>query len=284
MPDIIFPNVGIEIEKINSVAFTIFGKDIYWYGIIIVCGIILGLLLVIKLAKSTDQNPELYMDFVMYALIFSILCARLYYVIFSWDEYKSNIIKVFAFREGGLAIYGGVIGAVITLIVYSKKKKLDFWLMADTAAPGLILGQAIGRWGNFMNMEAFGGQTNNLFAMCIKTTKAKIPENLNVVPEVINGASYLKVHPTFFYESIWSIGVLILLLIYFKKKKFHGEIFFLYLLGYGLGRVWIEGLRTDQLIIANTGIPVSQLLAAILIIIAIINIYIRRKITKKNSV
>lgn len=284
MPDIVFPNIGIEIGDIDPVAFSVFGIDLYWYGIIIVSGILLGLLLVLTLAKRTGQNPEIYMDFVMYALVFSILGARLYYVIFSWNEYKDNIMKIFAFREGGLAIYGGIIGAILTLIIYTRKKKLNFWLIADTAVPGLVLGQAIGRWGNFFNMEAFGGYTNNFLAMCIKTTKAKyIPEELySKLLVEINGVDYLQVHPTFLYESLWNIGVLVLLLVYFKKKKFEGEIFYLYLLGYGLGRIWIEGLRTDQLIIANTGMPVSQLLAGVLIIISIIAIVINRKKIKNK--
>ncbi|MCT4688191.1 prolipoprotein diacylglyceryl transferase [Vallitalea sp.] len=277
-PDIIFPNLGIEIKNIDPVAFRIFGLDVYWYGLIIGFGILAGLFVAIQLAKRNGIDEALYPDFLIYALIVSIVSARLFYVIFSWDEYKDNLVKIFAFREGGLAIYGGIIGAVITLIIFSKRKKVDFWNFADTAAPGLILGQIIGRWGNFVNMEAFGGYTENHLAMMLKTTKAKyIPVQLLDKIKTVNGVDYIQVQPTFLYESLWNLGVLVLLLIYFKRRKFNGEIFALYLLGYGLGRVWIEGLRTDQLIIGSSGIPVSQLLAGVLIVVSLVFIIIMRR-------
>ncbi|GMQ65069.1 prolipoprotein diacylglyceryl transferase [Vallitalea maricola] len=277
-PDIIFPNLGIEINSIDPVAFSIFGLDVYWYGLIIGFGILAGLFVAIQLGKRNDIDEALYPDFLIYALIVSVVSARLFYVIFSWDEYKDNLIKIFAFREGGLAIYGGIIGAVITLIIFSKRKKVDFWNFADTAAPGLILGQIIGRWGNFVNMEAFGGYTENHLAMMLKTTKAKyIPAQLLDKIKTVNGVEYIQVQPTFLYESLWNLGVLVLLLIYFKRRKFNGEIFALYLLGYGLGRVWIEGLRTDQLIIGSSGIPVSQLLAGVLIVVSLVFIIIMRR-------
>ncbi|MCT4545352.1 MAG: prolipoprotein diacylglyceryl transferase [Vallitalea sp.] len=277
-PDIVFPNLGIEINNISPVAFSIFGLQVYWYGIIIGIGILAGLYVAMQLAKRYGVDETLYPDFLVYALIISVICARLYYVIFSWDEYKDNLWKIFRFREGGLAIYGAVIGAVITLIIFSKRRKVDFWKFADTAAPGLILGQAIGRWGNFINMEAFGGYTENIFAMMLKRKEAKyIPIQLLDKIKMYNGVEYIQVQPTFLYESVWNIGVLILLLVYFKRKKFDGEIFALYLFGYGLGRVWIEGLRTDQLLIGSTSIPVSQLLAGVLIVVSLIFIIIKRK-------
>ncbi|WP_273325132.1 prolipoprotein diacylglyceryl transferase [Vallitalea guaymasensis] len=277
-PDIIFPNLGIEINSIDPVAFSLFGLDVYWYGLIIGFGILAGLFVAIQLGKRNGIDEALYPDFLIYALIVSVVSARLFYVIFSWDEYKDNLVKIFAFREGGLAIYGGIIGAVITLIIFSKRKKVDFWNFADTAAPGLILGQIIGRWGNFVNMEAFGGYTENHLAMMLKTTKAKyIPAQLLDKIKTVNGVEYIQVQPTFLYESLWNLGVLVLLLIYFKRRKFNGEIFALYLLGYGLGRVWIEGLRTDQLIIGGSGIPVSQLLAGVLIVVSLVFIIIMRR-------
>ncbi|QUH31408.1 prolipoprotein diacylglyceryl transferase [Vallitalea guaymasensis] len=277
-PDIIFPNLGIEINSIDPVAFSLFGLDVYWYGLIIGFGILAGLFVAVQLGKRNGIDEALYPDFLIYALIVSVVSARLFYVMFSWDEYKDNLVKIFAFREGGLAIYGGIIGAVITLIIFSKRKKVDFWNFADTAAPGLILGQIIGRWGNFVNMEAFGGYTENHLAMMLKTTKAKyIPAQLLDKIKTVNGVEYIQVQPTFLYESLWNLGVLVLLLIYFKRRKFNGEIFALYLLGYGLGRVWIEGLRTDQLIIGGSGIPVSQLLAGVLIVVSLVFIIIMRR-------
>ncbi|MCT4596316.1 MAG: prolipoprotein diacylglyceryl transferase [Vallitalea sp.] len=277
-PDIIFPNLGIEISNINPVAFSIFGLEVYWYGLIIGFGILAGLFIAMNLAKRNGIDENLYPDFLIYALIVSVAFARIYYVIFSWDSYKDNLLKIFAFREGGLAIYGAIIGAVITLIIFSKCRNVDFWNFADTAAPGLILGQSIGRWGNFVNMEAFGGYTENPLAMMLKKTDAKyIPVQLMDKIKTVGGIEYIQVHPTFLYESLWNLAVLIILLVYFKKRKFKGEIFALYLLGYGLGRVWIEGLRTDQLLIGSSTVPVSQLLAGILIIVSLIFIWYKRK-------
>lgn len=282
-PDIIFPHLGIDIQNIDPVAFTIFGTEIYWYGILICSGIVAGLLMAMRVAKKTNQNPEDYSELLIYALIAAIVGARLYYVAFSWNDYKDNLMDIiFGMREGGLAIYGGVIGGVIGTLVFSKVKKKNVWLLLDTAAAGMILGQAIGRWGNFMNMEAFGGYTDSFMAMAIDTTKAKyIPADLIEKITVINGASYIQVQPTFLYESLWCILVLGIILFYTKHKKFHGEIFCVYLLGYGLGRVWIEGLRTDQLFIANT-IPVSQLLSGVLIVGTLLFVVLKRRSLKKG--
>lgn len=278
MPEIWFPNLGIKIKELNNVAFTVFGLNVYWYGVIIGLGIIISLVLAVKEAKRTGQNPDNYMDFTMIAIVICVICARLYYVIFSWDYYSQHLNEIFATRNGGLAIYGGIIGGIATAIVYTKVKKLNFWLFADTTAPSLLLGQIIGRWGNFFNREAFGGYTDGLFAMrYMKEQVSHIPQSVldNIIN--VNGVQYIQVQPTFLYESLWNLVVFAILMILKRRKKFDGEIFGLYLLGYGLGRVWIEGLRTDQLILGNTGIPVSQLLSAIIIIISIVILYIRYK-------
>ena len=185
------------------------------------------------------EDPEIYLDFALYAIVFSIIGARIYYVVFDWDAYKDNLLQIFNLRAGGLAIYGGVIGAVLTLIVFTKIKKLSFFSMADTGVLGLILGQIIGRWGNFFNCEAFGGYTDNLFAMRIKMSKV----NLSMISQelldhkiVEQGVEYIQVHPTFLYESLWNLGVLLFMLWYRKRKAFDGEMLCIYLLGYGLGR------------------------------------------------
>jgi phosphatidylglycerol:prolipoprotein diacylglycerol transferase len=259
-------------------------------------------------AKRTGQNPDLYLDFALYAIIISVIGARAYYVIFDWNEYKGNLIDIFNTRNGGLAIYGGVIAAILTAFFYSKIKKISFGLLADTGCLGLIAGQSIGRWGNFFNREAFGNYTNGLFAMQldlrdvssdytssvahITERYANRPDALKRILEIrdkavnIDGVSYIQVHPTFLYESIWNLCVLILLIIYSKHKKFNGEVFLLYLVGYGLGRVWIEGLRTDQLFLTGTPFAVSQLLSGILVLAAgSIIIYKRIRIKKaKNKV
>lgn len=283
MPEIWFPNLGIEIKKLSNVAFSIFGIDVYWYGVIIGSGIILALLLAIHEAKRTNQKPDDYIDFTMIAIIVCVICARLYYVIFSWDYYSKHISEILAIRNGGLAIYGGIIGGIVTAFLFTKKKKLNFWLFADTAAPSLLLGQIIGRWGNFFNREAFGGYTDGLLAMrYMKDQVSNIPQSVinNIVS--INGVDYIQVQPTFLYESLWNLGVFIILMILKKNKKFDGQIFGLYILGYAIGRVWIEGLRTDQLILGHTGIAVSQLLSAVLIFVGIVILYVRNK--KSNNI
>lgn len=279
MPEIWFPNLGIEIDHLSRTAFTVFGQDIYWYGIFIGLGVILGVLLALHEAKRTGQNPDTYLDFIIYAMTIAIIGARLYYVIFSWDFYSQHPEKIFAIREGGLAIYGGIIGGVLTAIVYSRVKKKNFWVMADTMAPSLILGQMLGRWGNFFNKEAFGGFTDNLFAMRYQLSQVRASD---VTPDIlqnlvtVNGVDYIQVHPTFLYESMWSLCVFVILLILQRKKKFNGQVCATYFFGYALGRVWIEGLRTDQLCIGN--VPVSQALSAVLIIASVVlYVYCKKK-------
>ena len=280
MPEIWFPHLGIEIEHLSRVAFHIFGQEVYWYGIIIGIGVLLALALALHEAKRTGQNPENYVDVALFGIIFAVIGARMYYVIFSWELYADNPLKIFALREGGLAIYGGIIAGIITVIVYTKKKGLNFWLVADTAAPSVLLGQIIGRCGNFFNREAFGGYTDNLFAM--RYLKEQVH---NVNPSVlehtltINGAEYIQVHPTFLYESLWNLMILILLLLLKKRKKFDGQIFGCYILGYACGRVWIEGLRTDQLMIGN--FAVSQLLSVMLMIGAVVLLWYLNKKEKR---
>ncbi len=279
MPEIWFPNLGIEIDHLSRTAFTVFGQDIYWYGIFIGLGVILGVLLALHEAKRTGQNPDTYLDFIIYAMIISIIGARLYYVIFSWDFYSQHPEKIFAIREGGLAIYGGIIGGVLTAIVYSRVKKKNFWVMADTMAPSLILGQMLGRWGNFFNKEAFGGFTDNLFAMRYQLSQVRASDvSTDILQNLVtvNGVDYIQVHPTFLYESMWSLCVFVILLILQRKKKFNGQVCATYFFGYALGRVWIEGLRTDQLCIGN--VPVSQALSAVLIIASVVlYVYCKKK-------
>lgn len=274
-----FPHLGIYLEHVGK-SISVFGFDIAYYGIIIGCSILLGLYLAQREAKRTGQNPDTYTDMVIYAIIVSVICARAYYVIFSWDHYKDNLLSIFNLRQGGLAIYGGIIGAVATVYVYSRVKKLSFPLLLDTACIGLVAGQILGRWGNFFNREAFGGYTDSLFAMQLPVSAVRaneITEEMWAHVQVIGGEQFIQVHPTFLYESIWNLGVLCFLYWYRDRKKFRGELFLTYVLGYGLGRVWIEGLRTDQLQIGSTGIPVSQLLAGVLILVSLFLIIMGRR-------
>ena len=285
-PDLSFVHLGITIEHMRN-SVSIFGFRVTFYGIIIGLGMLAGMWIAMEDAKRRGQDPDLYLDFALYAIIFSIIGARLYYVIFDWQLYKDNPIQILNLRAGGLAIYGGVIGAVLTLIVYARVKKQSFLSMADTGVLGLITGQIIGRWGNFFNCEAFGGYTDNLLAMRIKASivnPSMISQELWDMRIVENGVEYIQVHPTFFYESMWNLGVLLFLLWFRKRKKFTGEMMWLYFLGYGLGRVWIEGLRTDQLKLPGTGIAVSQLLSAVLVLVSAgVIIWKRRNMAKEQK-
>ena len=285
-PDLSFVHLGITIEHMRN-SVSIFGFRVAFYGIIIGLGMLAGMWIAMQDAKRRGQDPDLYLDFALYAIIFSIIGARLYYVIFDWQLYKDNPIQILNLRAGGLAIYGGVIGAVLTLIVYTRVKKQSFLSMADTGVLGLITGQIIGRWGNFFNCEAFGGYTDNLLAMRIKASivnPSMISRELWDMRIVENGVEYIQVHPTFFYESMWNLGVLLFLLWFRKRKKFTGEMMWLYFLGYGLGRVWIEGLRTDQLKLPGTGIAVSQLLSAVLVLVSAgVIIWKRRNMAKEQK-
>lgn len=265
-----FPNLGIHLEHVGKM-ISVFGFDIAYYGIVIGLSVVAGIVMASHLAKISGQNPDIYYDLAIYAVIISVIGARIYYVIFSWDSYKDDLLSIFNLREGGLAIYGGVIAAVITVAVYCKVKKLSFGLLADTACPGLILGQIMGRWGNFFNREAFGEYTDSLFAMRLPfdaVRSSDVTEMMRRNIEVVDGISYIQVHPTFLYESLWNVGVLFIMLWCSKRKKFDGEILLIYFLGYGVGRFWIEGLRTDQLLIPGSNIAVSQVLALVLVIVS----------------
>lgn len=265
-----FPNIGIKLSGVGD-HITVFGFDIAYYGIIIGIGILAGIFIAAAEAKRTGQNPENYYDLAIYAVIFSVMGARAYYVAFSWDMYKGDLMGIINLRQGGLAIYGGVIAAVITVIVFSKIKKLPAPVLFDTAVLGLVAGQMIGRWGNFFNREAFGEYTDGLLAMRLPLDAVRssdVTELMREHMDTVKGVSYIQVHPTYLYESLWCLMVLALLLLYRRHKKFEGEVFLLYVMGYGLGRVWIEGLRTDQLLLPNTEIPVSQVLAAAAIVVS----------------
>lgn len=270
--DISFVHLGIAIQHLQK-HISIFGFQIAYYGIIIGAGMLAGIWIAQSDAKRRGQDPEIYLDFALYGIIFSIIGARIYYVVFEWDYYKGNLFQIFNLRAGGLAIYGGVIAAVLSLLVYTRVKKTSFFSMADTGVLGLITGQIIGRWGNFFNCEAFGGYTDNLFAMRIKRSLVNESMlNQDVLNRLIveNGTQFIQVHPTFLYESLWNACLLCFMLWYRKRKKFEGELLWIYLLGYGVGRFWIEGLRTDQLKFFHTNIPVSQALSLLLILVAAI--------------
>ena len=282
--DIAFPNLGIYLKDVPK-SFSIFGFSIAFYGLIIGTGVLAGILMAAYMAKKSGQNPDDYWDFAIYAVIFSIIGARIYYVVFAWDYYKDNLLSIFNTRNGGMAIYGAVIAAFITLFVYGRLKKKSPFLMGDTCMPGLILGQAIGRWGNFMNREVFGEYYDGLFSMQLPIEAVRARDiSESIAAHIPEGANYINVHPTFLYESVWNLLVLTVILCYWKHRRFDGEICLLYLGGYGLGRFVIEGIRTDTIFIPGTQVPVSQVLALLMLVFAVaVDIAVRLK-KKKDTI
>lgn len=277
--EINFPNLGIYLDHVGK-NISIFGFSIAYYGIVIVTGMMIAIWIAQREAKRTGQNPEQYLDLAMIGIAAGILGARIYYVIFAWDYYKDDLLSIFNIRQGGLAIYGGIIGACIAVVIYSRKKKQNFSLLMDTASMSIVFGQIMGRWGNFFNREAFGDYTNNLFAMQLPVSAVRANEITQKMWDhvvTVNGVEYIQVHPTFLYESLWNVGVLLFLFWFRKRKKFNGEVFLMYLIGYGLGRIWIEGLRTNQLLLPVVGLPVSQLLSGCLVVGCTILVVWKRK-------
>lgn len=264
MKPILFPGLGLSID-IDNVAFSIFGKDIYWYGIIITCGMLLAILLAKHDKKKYQISWDDITSFFVWAIIVGIISARIYYVIFKWDYYSQNLAEIIKIWHGGIAIYGGIIGALITAIVFCKHKKIDFLNLCDFCAPYLALAQSIGRWGNFVNREAFGEITNSFLRM-------------GIFDESVG--KYIFVHPTFLYESLITFSIFIILSLLKKKECFRGQIFYLYMILYGAGRFFVEGIRTDSLMLGNY--RVSQVLALVLVIVfSALYIFSKRK-NEKN--
>lgn len=261
MNTISFPRLGISFD-INPVAVKLpFFGGIHWYGILIALGIVLALMYCSRVAKREGESPDTITDILIYALPVSVIFARTYYVVFSWESYRNNFADVFKIWEGGIAIYGAVIGAVLTAWIYCRVKKLPVLKLFDICCMGLMIGQITGRWGNFVNAEAFGGQCSYIWGMSI------------------NGAA--PVHPAFLYESLWNLTGFIILSRLHKKRPFFGYTFFNYLSWYGTGRFFIEGLRTDSLYIG--GMRVSQLVALLCVLAGVcaLSILSERHIAQK---
>ena len=282
--DLRFVHLGITIEHLQN-HITIFGFSIAFYGIIIGIGMLLGITLAARDAEKRGIGEDTIYDFALLGIVCGVIGARLYYVFFRWDNYRGNLLEILNLRAGGLAIYGGVIGGILSLMVYCRRKKRNFLNLADSLILGVLVGQILGRWGNFFNAEAFGRYTDSLFAMQLRRDIVNpIMINSALLQHLVrvNGVDYIQVHPTFLYESVWNLCLLLFLLWYRPKKRFTGEMFFLYLGGYGLGRVWIEGLRTDSLLVPGTGIAVSQALAGVCVLVALLCILAGRRLAARG--
>ncbi|KOO46483.1 prolipoprotein diacylglyceryl transferase [Priestia koreensis] len=256
-----------QIKPLNPIALHLGPLEIHWYGVIIAMGALLGLIIAIKEGKKRGINPDAIIDLIMFALPIAIITARIYYVSFEWGYYKQHPSEIIAVWHGGIAIHGGIIGAVVTAIVFCRKKNLSFWKMADVLAPSLLLGQAIGRWGNFMNQEAHGDAVSRSFLESLH-----LP-NFIINQMYIDGTYY---QPTFLYESLWSIVGVIILLSLRKANLKRGEMFLTYLAWYSIGRFMVEGMRTDSLMLTSH-IRIAQLVSAVCLIGSIILMWYRRR-------
>ncbi|USK31333.1 prolipoprotein diacylglyceryl transferase (plasmid) [Bacillus sp. CMF21] len=255
------------IQPIDRIAFEIGPITVYWYGIIIAFGVFLGLYLATKEAKRLGFNKDIIIDLIMWTIPIALSSARVYYVIFKWEYYSNNLGKIIAIWEGGIAIHGALIGATITAIVFAKKRGVSFWKLADIVAPSIILGQAIGRWGNFMNQEAHGGPVTREFL-----------ENLQL-PDMITNQMFINgqyYHPTFLYESIWNIAGFIVLIMLRRINLRQGELFLSYMIWYSIGRFFIEGMRTDSLMLTET-LRMAQFISIVLVICSLLILVYRRK-------
>ena len=275
MHTIAFPGLGLSIE-INSIAFTVFGIAVKWYGILITTGICLALFMFYTYAKKKEGLPEDHLyNLALITIPVSIVGARVMYVVTEWDQYKGDFLKMINIRGGGLAIYGAIIFGIITVYTYSRITKLSTLKLLDAAAPAVMIGQAIGRWGNFMNAEAYGYSPG--------------VENLPWRMEITDALGNVTVaHPTFLYESLWNVvGILLIYLVFYKKKKFDGQIIFTYLGWYGFGRMWIEMLRTDSLYLfkglLGETIKISVFIGAVSVIVSIIGMVILARKAKAKA-
>lgn len=276
--DIRFPNLGIVFGHVGR-SIHIGSFEIMYYGIMIAIAFLSGYFIVSRFAKSSGQDPEVYLDFLLWMMVPVIVGARIYYVVFSWDYYKNHLGEIVNLRHGGLGIVGGIMVGIIVAILFCRKKKQNILLMLDTLTVGMLTGQIIGRWGNFFNREAFGKFTDGLFAMQIPVKYfEQVGRNgeivstglwQHIVELKVDGkiVEYIQVHPTFLYECLWNLGILLFIFYWSKKKTFHGELFCIYLMGYGVGRFFIESLRVDQLQIGTSGIAATQVVCIIAVIL-----------------
>ncbi len=280
-----FPGVDLILSYVPR-SFQIFGTEFTIYGVLIAVGALLGIGLVTLDAKRNGQDQNKYLDMMIISLMAAVIGSRLFYVAFSWDFYKGNIRTILDFRNGGYAFYGGLAAGILAAAIFCRIVKMAFWEMADTVIPGLLLGQVIGRWGNFFNRESFGEYADLPWAMQIPLSAVRSGEVSGTMRDnllTIDGISYIQVQPVFLYESLWCLILLCILLALRRRKKYEGEIFMIYLAGYGFGRFFFEWLRTDKLYIPGTKIGVSLVISAVLFIIFMPLVIIRGIMAQKRA-
>lgn len=263
----------MEPTPLSKIALEIGPLSIRWYGVILGTAALVGLLLAIREGRRRGIHPDLFLDLILFAVPVAIICARAYYVIFEWGYYKEHLEEIVQVWRGGLAIHGALIGSVLTGWLFARYKKISFWGLADIAAPSIIMGQAIGRWGNFINQEAHGGEVSRSFL-----------ESLHLPDWIINqmyidGSYY---HPTFLYESLWNLLGFIILLAMRRLNPRRGELFIFYVIWYSIGRFFIEGMRTDSLMLTDS-IRIAQLIGVVLIVLMLAIFFYRRKTGLANA-
>lgn len=281
-----FPNLGLEFEYV-PVSVRVFGFEITFFGILLAVGMLLGMVFVVLEAKRKKQDANLYLGMMIFGLAGGFIGARFFYVLLSWSVYKTDIMKVFDTRNGGMVFYGGLLGGVLAAAIFCRIKKAAFMEMADVAVKGLLIGQIIGRWGNFFNRESFGEYTSNVLTMQLPLSNVRAGEVTPWMREnlvTIDNVSYIQVTPLFLYESIWCLLLLLLLFVWNRRKLFAGEIFMRYLAGYGFGRFFIEWIRTDKMFLPGTDIAVNQAISAGLFLLFTVVVIVKRIMAKKRAV
>ena len=271
---IIFPNLGIELHDVGN-HINIGGFSIYYYGIIIAVGVLFAYSYIMRVCPGEGIAQNDFIDVFLAALVLGVIGARIYYVVFKWEYFAGDPLRIINIHNGGLAIYGGIIGGFIAIFLVCRLKKLPLLKVLDVTMPAVLIGQIFGRWGNFFNREVFGGYSDGLLAMGIPIDA--VHQSSDITSEMLShvltvgGVDFVTVHPTFLYESLWNLALFLILALYVRRHKaFDGEIFALYFVGYGIGRFWIEGVRTDRLLIPHTDIAVSQALSAVLVVAGIV--------------
>lgn len=280
-----FPNLNISLDYVPK-GFQVFGVEFSVFGILVALGMLLGIFFIVLEAKRTNQNQNQYLGMVIFAIVGGVIGARLYYVGFQWNLYKSNAEEILNLRNGGMAFYGALLGGTLFAALFCQIRKISFWKMADTAVTGLLVGQIAGSLGCFFSREGFGEYTDNVLAMQLPLSAVRsgdVTAGLREHLAEINGVSYIQAHPLFLYNCLWCILILIFILAIRRKKRFQGELFMHYLTGYGLGHIVIEWLRTDKLYIPATKIPVSVLVSVVLAVYFGITVTVQRIMAKKRA-